>query len=109
MKTQELITASEQALSPALRHMKLKELEKHAQKILRKLGQPDYETMIRTLIKSIPKLDTVNRFEETQKIIKQALPVASNDADIDQDLIARFTVIAMVIISKEFKEIHDQK
>jgi len=55
MKTQDILTLPEAKLAPQLAHLKVKELERHAQKILLKNGGGDYNQLIRTIIQTIPK------------------------------------------------------
>lgn len=107
MKTHELMNAPEAELAPRLKEMKKKELERHAQKILTNLGQPDYDAVMSVVIRAVPKLndDKADRFTAVQNIVRGLLPTASNDGDVDETIIARLTVIIMVIITKKFNKI----
>lgn len=107
MKTHELLAASETALTPIIKEMKLKELERHAQKILLKLGQSDYDNVLKVIIRAVPKLDPekIDRFTAVQNLIRGLVPTASNDSEEDQKVIACLAVIIMRIISQKFDKI----
>ena len=56
MKTREILTADEASLAPKLRELKLKELERHAEKIVEQAKLGDYPTLIGCVIKMTPGL-----------------------------------------------------
>lgn len=107
MKTLELMKASEAELAPKLKQMKLKELERHASKILGNLGQPDYDEVMRVVIGAVPKLEGEysEKLEGLKRIVKGLVPTASNDSVVDDTLIERLAVIIMMIITKKFQKI----
>jgi len=108
MKTQELLSAPEAQLVNQLKHMKIKELERHAQKILRNHGHTDYNDLMRTVIQTIPTLNPAdsNRFELIQGLINSRINAGISDANTENGVIQRLTVIFMVIITKKFQKIH---
>lgn len=107
MKTHEIMQMPEAELAPKLKHIKLKELERHAAKILANLGQPDYDEVMRVLIKAVPKLneDKIDRLTAVKNIVRGLVPTASNDSEVDDHLIERLTVILIVIITKKLQKI----
>ena len=70
MKTHELISAPESELAPKLKVMKIKELERHAKKILVGLGGGSYEAIISSVINIVPSLEggDEDRFVAVQSI-----------------------------------------
>lgn len=108
MKTHEILTTSEANLVAQLKDMKIKELERHAEKLLNGNGQPDYDAVMLAVIQAVPNLNSNNPdcFLTVQRIVRSHLPVASNDASEDVNLVERITVILMVIIKKKFQKIH---
>lgn len=109
MKTRELLVTPETQLTPKLKLMKLKELERHAQKILAGLGQSNYDLVMNHIIKLIPTLDGENQFALVQQAIAELLPTASNESAQDKDAITRLTVIVMMVVSKKFNDILNSK
>jgi len=109
MKTFELMQTPESVLAPKLKVMKLKELEKHATKILANLGA-SYEDVLRVLIKAVPKLDEgkTDRLQVVKNIVRDLVPTASNESDVDDKLIERVTVILIVIITRKLQKIMSQ-
>lgn len=109
MKTFELMQTPESVLAPKLKVMKLKELEKHATKILANLGA-SYEDVLRVLIKAVPKLDEgkTDRLQAVKNIVRDLVPTASNESDVDDKLIERVTVILIVIITRKLQKIMSQ-
>lgn len=103
MKTNELISASEAELVPQLRAMKGKELERHAAKLLKKIGA-DYGQVLAAVTRMVPQLNAEsNAFGRIQETI-----TACGNADADKKLVERAAVIMMVIIKKQFVKIHSQ-
>ncbi|MCR6651022.1 MAG: hypothetical protein NVV73_05730 [Cellvibrionaceae bacterium] len=103
MKTNELLTASEAELVPQLRAMKNKELERHAAKLLKKVGA-DYAQVLAAVTKAVPELGAEqNAFARIQEIVR-----ACGQVDADQKIIERVAVIMMIIIKKQFLKIHSQ-
>ncbi|SRR5690554_1827662 len=101
MKTNELLTASEAELVPQLRAMKAKELERHATKLLRKIGA-DYAPVLAAVTRAVPELNAEqNAFARIQETIS-----ACGRADADRKIIERAAVIMMIIIKKQFLKIH---
>lgn len=111
MKTRDILTADEASVSAALKTMKIKTLERHAQKILTQLGQDDYDAVMAAVIKIVPNLtrETTGRFDTVKQKIAEQLPVASCDnpksAQAQQDILVRLTVVVMVVIAKKFTKI----
>lgn len=108
MKTHELLATPESQLVPQLRNMKLKELEKHAEKLLKRFGQPDYDAVMRTLIRAIPELgvNEQDRYQAVQGLVKSHLALDDQAQAESKDAVQRITVILMVIIKKKFMQIH---
>jgi len=103
MKTNELIIASEAELVPQLRAMKAKELERHAAKLLKKLGA-DYAQVLAAVTRAVPELGAEqNAFARIQETVR-----ACGRADADERVVERASVIMMVIIKKQFLKIHSQ-
>ena len=105
MKTQDILTLPEAKLAPQLAHLKVKELERHAQKILLKNGGGDYNQLIRTIIQTIPKLsaESDTPYQEVQKLVRAELEHSYAINDIAE----RLSVIIMVIVTKKFQKIHN--
>lgn len=91
--------------------MKLKELEKHAQNIIGKLGGDNYDEMLRAVIKAIPNLDTSDETAQRYKTIQSLIQshITKNSDTGNMDLMERLTVILMVIVAKKFQAIHKAK
>ena len=111
MKTHEVLSSSEAQLTAQLRDMKIKELERHGKKILATLGQPDFDAVMSAVIKALPKMDReqVGRFSAVQELIKARLPRASNDSPSDDTLIERLAIIMVVLVTKKFQKIHQER
>ena len=111
MKTHEVLSSSEAELTAQLRDMKIKELERHSKKILATLGQPDFDGVMSAVVKALPKMDQeqVGRFSAVQELIKATLPTASNDSPLDGKLIERLAIIIVVLITKKFQKIHQER
>lgn len=108
MKTHELIKAGESELVPQLRQMKIKELERHAVKLLHKFGV-EYSPMLAAVTRDIPDLDKGESgiFARFQEIIRQRL--ACVDSEENRELIKRLTVIMVLIVQKQFLKIHERR
>lgn len=108
MKTHELIAADESKLVPQLRQMKLKELERHAAKILHKLGA-EYGPMLAAVTRDIPDIDKAEggAFARFQEVIRQRL--MCTDTQENSELIKRLTVIMVLIVQKQFLKIHERR
>jgi len=108
MKTHELIAAAESELVPLLRQMKIKELERHAGKLLHKFGA-EYSPMLAAVTREIPDLekDKAQVFARFQEIIRQRLLCA--DSAENRELIKRLTVIMVLIVQKQFQKIHKSR
>jgi hypothetical protein len=103
MKTNELISASEAELVPLLREMKTKELERHAAKLLKKIGA-EYSQVLAAVTKAVPQLAAENNaFARIQETVSRC-----GDATADKKIVERASVIMMVIIKKQFLKIHSQ-
>ena len=111
MKTHEILAASEAELSLALKEMKIKEIERHAGKLLARLGQPDFDMVMSAFIKALPKINAqdMDRFEAVQNVLKALVPTASNDSLEDGEAIARLSVMLMVLVSKKYQKILQEK
>lgn len=103
MKTNDLIAAGEAALVPQLRMMKTKELERHAAKLLKKIGA-NYAQVLAAVTKAVPELNAEqNAFVRIQQIVS-----ACGRNNADGKIVERTAVIMMVIIKKQFLKIHSQ-
>ncbi|HEY7772331.1 MAG TPA: hypothetical protein VIC26_04065 [Marinagarivorans sp.] len=104
MKTRDILLSDEKSVTAQLKTMKIKELERHAKKILAQLGQPDYDKVMAAVIKKIPTLNaTADRFESVQSVIKGYLPdqlAASSSSALE-----RITVLITVLVAKKFNKI----
>lgn len=100
--------ASEPELVPLLRKMKLKELERHAEKLAAKYGQSDYGALIRDIIRFIPTLgsDETDRFSAVQTKVREHLRL-ENDPGYS-DALQRLTTVLMMIITRKFQKIHNR-
>lgn len=111
MKTIELLNASEAELVPQLRDMKLKELERHAAKLLKKLNA-DYATVLAAVTRAVPDLaKTENAFARIQQVIREHSGGNSsekNDVQDEQHIVERAAVIMIVLIKKQFLKIHER-
>lgn len=111
MKTLELLNAPEATLTASIKQMKLKELEKHAGKILKALGQNDYEGVLAVVIKAVPNLgaeaegESVDRFSALQAVIRKLLPEANEGEHHDQHTLERLALIMMVIVTRKYEDI----
>src|SRR5690606_21130433 len=107
MKTNELINANESELVPQLRGMKLKELERHATKLLKKLNA-DYATVLAAVTCTIPDLAKAeNAFTKIRQVIREQSEINLEDQG-EEDVVKRAAVIMMVIIKKQFLKIHER-
>lgn len=121
MKTKDLLTASEAELSPKLKAMKLKELEKHAKNIVSSISGNDYDQLLGELIKIIPTLNhnntqtpleeknTPNNLVIVRNYLKESTNLATNDSAEDENKLTRLTVILMLVISRKFNAILKNK
>lgn len=107
MKTLELIRTPEAQLVPALKDMKLKELEKHGQNLVRLLGGEDYRLVLRTVIKILPTLtqEPKARFEH----LNSALTPLLFKADAQPELLAKLSIILTLVVRLKFTAIHDNR
>lgn len=111
MQTREILTAPEAEVVVALRSMKLKELEKHADKISAKL-RLSYHDLLVAVVKLVPELDTSTAFLELQAKIKELVDwqgVEEQDEQQVQRYIERLSVVMMVVITEKFNKIHQHK
>ncbi len=106
MKTQQLITLEENKLAPLIKDMKVKELEKHAQKLLGMLGAKEFDAMMLAVIKQVQvqASDNQQRFEQMRDLVKAHLP----SGDYHEDILNRLTVILTVLVTKKFHAIHNE-
>ena len=110
MKTLELLSLDEASLTAALKIMKLKELERHAEKIVQKTGSNNYSELLGLLIKRIPLLDkNKNRFQEVQKFLLDQKPFKDYQKEDKPRLVERLSILMMLIIKYKFNEIHEKK
>jgi len=108
MKTLELLNLSEASLTAEMKTMKLKELERHAEKILSTLGQKDYAGVLSVVIKAVPQLGKAGgaRFAEMQEVIRKLLPKNSaGEQHHDVHTLERLAVIMMLIVSRKYNDI----
>jgi hypothetical protein len=107
MKTLEVLNVSEAELTAEIKKMKLKELEKHADKLLKAMGQSDYDGVLTVVIKSVPKLGELgaDRFVALQGVIRKLLPESAVGKDHDQHTLERLALIMMVVVTRKYDEI----
>ncbi|HRH77487.1 MAG TPA: hypothetical protein PK129_09100 [Cellvibrionaceae bacterium] len=107
MKTLELIRTPEAQLVLALKEMKLKELEKHGQNLVRLLGGEDYRLALRSVIKLLPSLsqEPTARFEALTQALAPLLPKACEQAD----LLAKLSIILTLVVRLKFTAIHENR
>jgi hypothetical protein len=105
MKTHELIAMPESELVTRLRQMKIKELERHAAKLVAKRGA-EYPAVLAAVTRAVPDLNSgaEDRFERFQQVISQQL--ACDDSAQSRELLKRVAVIMMLVIQKQFEKIH---
>lgn len=110
MKTREVLTAPEAELSAKLKMMKVKELDRHAEKILAKYGVTDHQAVVSSVIKVLPNFDTQDpdRYQSVQEIVAKKIPEAHQQAISSGDTLARVAIIIVVLITKQFERIHRQ-
>jgi hypothetical protein len=106
MKTLELINTPEAQLVPQLRQMKIKELERHADKLLAKFGA-DYAPILAAVTRAIPDLnkEVGDVFGRLQTLIGEQ--VSCDDSAESRELLRRVAVIMMLIIQRQFQKIHE--
>ena len=107
MKTIDLLSCPEATLTLELKLMKSKELERHTRKLLMKLGLNDYDAVMATVIKAIPRLDTetTDRFSALQTLINSLL--VSDKHKVEQKaVVERLAIIMMLLVAKKFHKIH---
>ncbi len=107
MKTLEVLNVSEAELTTEIKQMKLKELERHASKLLKALGQEGYEGALAVVIKAVPKLGESgkDRFSALQDVIRKLLPERDTDKHHDQHTLERLALIMMVIVTRKYNDI----
>lgn len=111
MKTREILSADEVEAAAAIKLMKIKELERHAEKILKKLGLHDYPTILRDMVKLVPQLDMASgtAFKTVQTMFEQKVDMIESDEFSIQNYIERLSVIMIVLVAKKFDKIHQKK
>jgi len=107
MKTIDLLSCPEATLTLELKLMKSKELERHTRKLLLKLGLNDYDAVMATVIKAIPRLnpETTDRFTALQASINSLLSSDKHKA-AQKDVVERLAIIMMLLVAKKFHKIH---
>ena len=107
MKTIDLLSCPEATLTLELKLMKSKELERHTRKLLMKLGLNDYDAVMATVIKAIPKLDTetTDRFSALQALINSLLVSEKHKVE-QQAVVERLAIVMMLLVAKKFHKIH---
>ncbi|HEY6529383.1 MAG TPA: hypothetical protein VIZ65_11865 [Cellvibrionaceae bacterium] len=107
MKTLELVRTSEAQLVQSLKDMKLKELEKHGQNLVRLLGGEDYRVVLRAVIKVLPTLsqEPQARFEHLNLAIAPLLAKASEQPE----LLAKLGIILTLVVRLKFTAIHENR
>jgi hypothetical protein len=108
MKTREVLIVSEAELSSALKIMKVKELDRHVEKILSRLGVDDYKAVISSTIKALPGIEPsrAGGYQQVQNIVLQAIPAQYRDKLVPGDILARIAIMIVVLITKQFEKIH---
>lgn len=108
MKTIDLLSCPEATLTLELKLMKSKELERHTRKLLLKLGLNDYDAVMATVIKTIPKLDAekTDRFSALQALINSLLVSDKQKAE-QKAVVERLAIIMMLLVAKKFHKIHN--
>ena len=111
MKTLEILTSDEALLAPKLKSLKLKELERHADKILLKKASASYKDVLGTIIKAMPKLegDTQQKYQVVQAIVFGYFKNFNGSQEEAAKIVERLTVMLMVIIAKKFERIHKRQ
>ena len=109
MKTQHVLSATEADLVPELRKMKIKELERHAQKILSQLGEKDFDGVMKNMIQLMQSLEEEggDRFEKVQQTLRDLLNL-DKDASLPSDVIQRLAVVVVVLITKKFQKVRKE-
>ncbi len=109
MKTLEILTAEEAQLAPKFKALKLKELERHAQKILLKKAKVEYSKVLEQVIKAMPKLEgnTAEKYQVVQSIVYGYFSEFAGTQEEAKNIVERLTVMLMVIIAKKFERIHN--
>jgi hypothetical protein len=106
MKTNQLLEMPEAQLVPLLREMKIKELEKHSEKILARLGQKNYNEIIGGLIRLLPQIEKEGdkRYSLVKGFLTENINTEEGGAVVD-----RLCVVMVLLISKKFLSIHNAK
>jgi hypothetical protein len=107
MKTLELVRTSEAQLVLSLKDMKLKELEKHGQNLVRLLGGEDYRVVLRAVIKTLPTLgqEQQARFASLNQALSPLLAKSSEQPE----LLAKLSIILTLVVRLKFTAIHDNR
>lgn len=111
MKTTELLAAKEEELTSQLKEMKLKELEKHSQKLLNLLGGGRaHDKILNELIQWMPEqeVDTKEMYPQFQTKLKEMLTGSEGSTAYQNGIIEKLSVIQMLIIAKEYADILEQ-
>jgi hypothetical protein len=106
MKTGELLRTAEAELSAKLTQMKIKELDRHLEKILLKLGVLDHKAVVAAVIKALPDIGSEDRFLRVQRTVEQCIQQVSPEGFVDRDLLAKIAIIVVVSIRRQFEKIH---
>lgn len=109
MKTREVLAETESNLTIKLKLMKIKELEKHIEKIFKHLGIKHSQVVIGHLIRELPKLEknSEQRYQSVQLLVKKEIPESHQHYLHENDLLERITLIVIVLIRKKFDRIHN--
>lgn len=107
MQTHEIISIKEAELVSVIKTMPTDELEQHARTIMKDMGSSDYAAIMGKVMKAMKEGRNLNLspFERVQNLIKENLP---NEAYMS-DIYARLAAIVMMIISRKFSSLYDQK
>lgn len=110
MKTRDVLTAPEAELSAQLKAMKIKELDRHAEKILSKFGVNDHQSVISSVITVLPNFDAKddNRYLRVQEVVAQQIEKVYQESLRRGDVLARIAIIIVVLITKQFEKIHKE-
>ena len=97
----------ETTLVSSLKAMKTKELERHAEKLLSKMGACSYQNILATLIRVVPTLDPkADRFVEFKRKLVELEPFSDYSGEDRDKLVDRCAIILMLIITQKFQKIH---
>lgn len=88
--------------------MKIKELDRHVEKMMAKLGVTDYKAVMSSVIKVLPDFDVqaADRYRRVQEVIAQKVPESHQQALHTGDALERVAIVLVMLIMKQFEKIH---